>query len=145
MDLTSLFSTYHQRKRHIILIPLALILFALGWQSGRITSPYYASHPIVFEDRECQDNVSSGGSKEELQALREEGSAPNPKPAVAASVDKEEGQFVGSINSDLFHAIGCPSVGRIKKENQIWFASIEEAGESGYKPSKCTKEKLNLP
>jgi len=144
-------------------------------------SPYYAASPIVFEDRPCAGQASSGGSQEELQALQEEGiqqasgnkpagktpssaKASEGKPGVlspdipATSPAKPEGrsgvagtsaptsqkQFVGSVNSSLYHHKDCATANRIKEENKLWFASTEEAEAAGYQPSKCTRDKLGL-
>ena len=157
MDFTGLWVFLQKHKNHLTLLPLGILLFAAGWQTGRVTSPYYAAHPIVFEDRECPESCgTSGGGMAELQALQAEGraagasltpgvdlSAPSvsPAPAVAgASTEK----FVGSVNSNLFHDPSCPSASRIKEANQVWFASEEEAEAAGYTPSQCTKEKLGI-
>lgn len=113
-------------------------------------SPYYAAHPIVFEE----GVIPSGGTAEELNALVQP-AAPSPAPQVssapveaegevAAATDAAEKRFVGSINSDLFHDPTCPSAGRIKEANQIWFSSVAEAQRLGYSPSQCAQEKLGL-
>ncbi|MBI4022243.1 MAG: hypothetical protein HY372_02705 [Candidatus Andersenbacteria bacterium] len=122
------------------------LLFAAGWQFGRASSPYYAAHPIIFED-------NGGGSRGELTTLREQGLAgagpsetptalPISAPAVAGSTTDNQGVFVGSVNSDLYHHLDCPASQRIKEANQVWFNSVQQAAEAGYKPSKCTQEKL---
>ncbi len=51
--------------------------------------------------------------------------------------------FAGSKNSNLYHHKDCPSVSSIKEENIIWWPSKEAAEAAGYKPSKCTEEKLS--
>jgi len=149
MDFTNLRATFHQHKNRFALVLLSLLIFAVGWQLGRVMSPYYATHPIVFEDRECQARSNSGGSRGELEALQDAGKTTTGEPSGINAKTPDvagtsRGQFVGSVNSDLFHAMGCPSVSRIKTENQIWFASVKEAEAAGYKPSKCTQEKLGL-
>lgn len=145
-------------------IAFGLVLFIAGWYTGRAMSPYYAAHPIVFEDRACDGCASSGGSTQELTALKEEGIAlrdkdapeekavaqTTPTPAVAGAVDPsptpaaatEQKMFVGSVNSDKYHFPDCPSAKRIKEENQVWFASKEEAEKAGYEPSACVVERL---
>lgn len=162
MDFTSLWAFLQQHKSRLTLIPLGIILFAAGWQTGRVTSPYYAAHPIVFEDRQCPESCgTSGGSATELQTLQEEGrvagaggTAASSTPSVVPAAVKEAtagevagtsaGKFVGSVNSDLYHDPSCPAADRIKKANQIWFASQAEAEAAGYAPSKCTQEKLAI-
>lgn len=46
----------------------------------------------------------------------------------------EKGLFVGSKNSNKYHLPDCQWAKRIKKENQIWFNSVEEAKSKGYSP-----------
>jgi hypothetical protein len=162
MDTTSLWAFLRRHGNRLVLLPAGILIFLAGWQTGKVTSPYYAAHPIVFEERQCEEIcTSSGGDSEELQALQEGGRVmaeaekelseqrvvPSTEPLssvgnVAGTSTRERGQFVGSVNSDLYHAVGCPSVSRIKEENQIWFNSAEEAEAAGYSPSKCTQEKL---
>ena len=161
MDFTNLWTAFHQHRSRLALVLVGLLIFAAGWQLGRVMSPYYAARPIVFEDRQCEACSSSGGSRGELEALQNAGKTDAGKTVVGGNtsgvaLDSPEvervstvagtsrGQFVGSVNSNLFHAMSCPSVGRIKEANQIWFASVEKAEAAGYKPSKCTKEKLGL-
>lgn len=148
MDLTRWWVTARQRGGKFAVAALGLLLFAVGWQAGRVTSPYYAAHPIIFEDSQ------PAGSRGELTTLREQGQqlagpstspghTPPAAPAVAGSTTASQTvKFVGSVNSNLYHHIDCPLGKRIKEENQVWFDSVEEAEAAGYQPSKCTQEKL---
>lgn len=119
---------------------LLLLTFAAGWQLGRVMSPYYAAHPIVFQE-------TAGQPSPDLQALQAKSSVV-PEPSIAAATTTaptlNQGKYVGSVNSDLYHDPSCPSASRIKVANQVWFASREEAEKAGYSPSACTKEKLAL-
>jgi len=45
-----------------------------------------------------------------------------------------EGQFVGSLESDKYHYPSCRWAKKILPENEIWFASSEEARAAGYVP-----------
>lgn len=49
--------------------------------------------------------------------------------------------FVGSKNSDKYHLPDCTWAKRIKKENQIWFSSAEDAKNQGYNPGSCIPHK----
>ncbi|MGH9856843.1 MAG: hypothetical protein ACRD4B_03265 [Acidobacteriota bacterium] len=118
---------------------IGLFLFALGWQVGRLTSPYTSAQPIVFEDRECSACSSSGGGEEKLQALLHQGSSAEEGSAVAGTT-AEQGEFVASMNSDLYHHTSCPAARRIKEENKVWFTSATEAEGAGYEPSVCASE-----
>lgn len=153
-DITSIraFFLRHQKKFGSVIV--ALLMFAAGWQLGRVMSPYYAAHPIVFSQAACEGCPDAGGSVAALEELQNEGlAAREPSPAVAAAVTTQapagegtplkatEGQYVASVNSDLYHHISCPSVKQIKTENQVWFATSEEAEAAGYTPSKCTQDR----
>lgn len=170
MDFTTQWVWAQRNKKHLGTFIVVLVAFGAGWQLGKVSSPYYASHPIVFEDKECPGNLSSGGSKEELVQLKEDSTVAQrtektkeaeasvtPNGANVAGVISEatpsantsagtttEKRFVGSVNSNLFHDPSCAAAKRIKEANQIWFASVEEAQKAGYEPSQCTKEKLGL-
>lgn len=44
------------------------------------------------------------------------------------------GAYLGSVNSDKFHAPDCRQAETIKEANRIWFDSREEAAAAGYTP-----------
>ncbi|MBI1834097.1 MAG: hypothetical protein HYR90_04730 [Candidatus Andersenbacteria bacterium] len=144
MDLTKVWITLQQHRQEIGSIMAGLCLFLAGILIGRTTSPYATAQPIIFQDRQCTDCASSGGSLTELQALQAEGVAlKEPSrittPAVAGA---QQGQFVASVNSNLYHHVTCSTAARINEENKVWFASSREAEEAGYEPSACAKEKI---
>ncbi len=47
---------------------------------------------------------------------------------------QEEGKFVGSTKSDKYHYPDCRWAKKIKPENEIWFASYEDARSQNYVP-----------
>lgn len=51
----------------------------------------------------------------------------------------EQGQFVGSKNSDVFHYVSCGYVKRIKEENKVYFSSYDDAVSKEYRPCKVCK------
>lgn len=145
LDLTSLWVFYQKHKQGAGQLLVGVLLFAAGWQLGRVMSPYYAVHPIVFNDN---GRPAAGGAMQELVALKQEGeqrqaqapvSSAVPAPSVAGTTT---GAYVASVNSNLYHHPDCPSAKRIKDVNQVWFASQQEAEAAGYSPSKCTIDKL---
>lgn len=140
-DFTSLWVSFQKSQKWWGSVLLALLFFIAGFQVGKITSPYYAANPIIFQD--------SNQDKRELVELRDQGAQQQVAGTKTASPSpSNEGEsegvkkFVASINSNLYHLPDCPSASRIKVENQIWFASPEEAAAAGYSPSKCTQDKL---
>lgn len=162
MDLTRLWVITKTKQTLLLQVVCGLLLLAVGWQLGRTMSPYYNAQPIVFEDRQCENCASSGGSVAELQALRDEGirlagertpdnttapvvsTEPTTTPAVAGVSTEESTNkvFAGSKNSDKYHHVSCPDWKRIKEENVIWWPTKEAAEAAGYSPSKCTQEKI---
>ena len=111
-----------------------ILLFLLGWQTGRVMSPYYASSPIIFEDRQCNTCPSSGGTSEALESLI---SSPSTSSAPSVPTDRA-GTYVGSKNSTLFHHYTCASAKSIKLANQVWFVTYDAAIAVGRTPSACT-------
>lgn len=164
-DATTIWAFWHKRRNLIGQVVISLLIFMVGWQLGKIMSPYYAAQPIVFEDSQC-DNPGDRGELSELQAegvaKREQANSKQnadkdqpdtltatPKSAVAGTATNKQTntaqkKFVGSVNSNLYHDPTCSSSKRIKEQNQIWFANEEEARRAGYSPSKCTREKLGM-
>lgn len=59
-----------------------------------------------------------------------------PTETVAPVVPPATGQYVGSIQSDVFHNPNCRYVKKILPENMIWFASRDDAIAQGYRPCK---------
>ena len=108
------------------------LIFMLGWHVGHIMSPYYSAQPVIFND-------NGGEGIEKLQAL----AASKPEVAGATSENNSSalmGEYVASVNSELYHHISCASSKRIKEENRVYFLSGEEAQQAGYSPSSCIKD-----
>ena len=155
MDLTDLWVVLKTRREVVSTVVIGALLFGAGWQTGRVMSPYYAAHPIVFEEGV---GAPVNGTREQLQALADEGEAlrtPAPSTRVAgtstpvpalspAGEGSAQGVFVGSRNSNLYHHFTCSTANRIKDSNQIWWPTISAAEAAGYSPSKCTRDKLGI-
>ena len=134
----------------MILAALALgLAFTAGWQAGRVTSPYYAAHPIIFSEptNAPADLGALAATPAPTPASEVSESSTSPEPSVAGAKDvtgASTQRFVGSVNSDKYHDPSCSGANQIKPANQVWFATREEAEAAGYSPSACTKEKLGL-
>jgi len=59
---------------------------------------------------------------------------PEPEAVNETATTTTEGQFVGSTKSDKYHYPSCRWAEKILPENEIWFASAEEARAAGYVP-----------
>lgn len=64
---------------------------------------------------------------------------PTPTATPTPTPDEEDGKFVGSKKSDVYHRPSCHYVDNIKPENKIWFKSSAEAKAKGYRPCKVCK------
>lgn len=160
MSLESLWVMWKRHHHQTGYLIVGLVAFAAGWQLGRVTSPYYAAHPIVFQAAPGEAVKENNGSAEALVALQkagqQEGAAPTqvtaartiePTLPVGEGTPKSQGEeqrmFAGSKNSSLYHHKECPGWRRIKEENIRWWPTRAAAEAAGYKPSKCTQEMLN--
>lgn len=156
-DLTSLRVFVQRHGHHAGLVILGLLLFIAGWQTGRVMSPYYTAHPIVFKDVVANNT----GDPQALAALQAKatpsplrGEVPHATVAAAIATTQQpaprtppaagEAGFFASKNSSLYHHKNCPAVKQIKEANKIAFASREEAEKAGFSPSQCTKQKLGI-
>ena len=93
--------------------------FGLGVLAGK---ELQTEHP---EDRVWIEQLSGGEA---------------PLQAAAASAPKAEappstGAYVGSRNGTKYHLPDCSGAKRIKPENQVWFATKEQATAAGYTPA----------
>lgn len=140
-DLTSLWVFIQRHGHRAGVVILGLLLFIAGWQTGRVMSPYYAAHPIIFKDVVANNT----GDPPALAALQ---ASTSPTSTVAAAITEQPsslnatGQFFASKNSSLYHHQNCAAVKQIKEANKISFTSAEEAEKAGFSPSQCTKQKL---
>lgn len=146
MALESLWVFWKQHRHRAAQATAALLLFAAGWQTGLVMSPYYAASPIVFQESPATPAGANMGSAQDLVTLQEQIAGTviiSPKPSIGESTPPATtGLFVGSKNSNLYHHKDCPSAKQIKKENQIWWPDAESAQAAGFSPSKCTQNRL---
>ena len=114
---------------------LGIAIFGVGWETGKVMSPYYAATPIVFEDTQ----PAAGGGEGDLKAL-----LVSPAASISSAPSQAQGKYVASKNSTLFHDPSCASAKSIKPENQVWFDSVEAAKAAGYSPSACTQKLIGV-
>jgi len=67
------------------------------------------------------------------------GNTPKSAEVEPPQISQEGRKYVGSINSDKYHAPWCSGAKRINEENQIWFATKAEAEKAGYTPASNCK------
>lgn len=55
--------------------------------------------------------------------------------SVSGALSEIGGEVVVSKNGSKYHLPWCSGASRIKEENKVWFATIEEAKQAGYTPA----------
>ncbi|MEA1929429.1 MAG: Ada metal-binding domain-containing protein [Patescibacteria group bacterium] len=109
---------------------LALMLVLLGALSfglGRLSGLQAGREDIGI------DNL--GPAAVSLSLEKEKIVIPPPGAGEAPSSAPISQQYVGSRSSDKYHLPWCSGAKRIKQENLIYFASIADAEQAGYKPA----------
>jgi len=56
-----------------------------------------------------------------------------------------QGLYVGSKNSDVYHYPSCRYVDNILEENKIWFSSVQDAINHGYRACKVCNPPSSIP
>lgn len=112
---------------------LGAVIFVLGavlsFGLGRLSAQESASSKVSFHKEglitdNCPEFVNSAQASVSINENEE----------INTSLTSE-GLLVGSKNSDKYHFPWCSGAQRIKDENKIWFASVDEAREAGYSPA----------
>ena len=99
-----------------IILTIGIVLISLiSFGAGQLTAPQSDIEPIVIQN----PSASIIQSAESVPV---------------GETTKEQGKFVGSINSSKYHWPECPWAKKIGPQNQIWFGSEAEAQASGYTP-----------
>lgn len=104
-------------EKEISLILALLLMLALGFGLGRLSSIYDQQEPVLIEQLELQANTIDIKPNNVVQSL------------------KQEGEVVGSKNGSKYHYPWCSGAQRILDQNKIWFKSITEAKQAGYTPA----------
>ena len=84
------------------------------------------------------DDIRIGGQGEminnqnQIEGIKEESSLSEP-------IVSKEKRYVASKNGKMYYSLGCSGANRIKKENEVWFGSKEDAEKSGYAFSTSCK------
>lgn len=148
MDITSLWAFWQKHRSRVGLYVAGVIIFALGWQTGHVMSPYYASSPIVFSQTLSEDHGGTGIALDKVEQannnLAKKQPTQSPVAGFVAGVNSSvTGPYVASKNSTLYHDVRCNASKRIAPQNRIYFASQQAAVAGGFSPSACTKTYLD--
>ena len=60
--------------------------------------------------------------------------------SVAQGSENELFAFCGNKNSKIYHKSSCTSVNKTKEENKVYFKTLEECQNAGYRPCKICSE-----
>lgn len=55
------------------------------------------------------------------------------------TIQSGEKRYVASKNGKMYYSLGCGGANRIKKENEVWFSTKEDAEKSGFTMSSTCK------
>lgn len=129
-------------------LTLVVIIVALGgFGLGRLSTVPDSKEPVRIE--QVNLDGANGPVTSMVVSTEKSGviSSQTPKVNLTASVGNATGEtkvtntpaavgkLVASKNGTKYYLPNCSSVKRIKEENKIWFASIEEAKQAGYSPA----------
>lgn len=103
----------------IIIIVVAVSSFVLGRFSTDSKDDFNFNKSIVIEEK---NNIKDEEMEESISGEN-------------ISTKK----YVASKNGKMYYSIGCSGAKRIKKENEVWFGSKEDAEKSGYQMSSSCK------
>lgn len=144
-----IFRFLSQNQDKIVLVIGAILIAAIGFAAGRLTTVRPQSEPIVIEEPEQSIAEGSKIKGEALEVTRqtEKDSQSEEKeqaPTEKLKENKEESEeatvkYIGSKSGKKYHYPDCRYGKKIKEENQVWFKSAKEAQEAGYEPCKVCK------
>lgn len=103
-----------------------------GSQEEPQTPP--TSQDTVQSTPAASESQESSGSAPAVVTPPASTPATQPEPEPAPAPTEQKTGYVGSIDSDKYHNPGCRWAKKILPENEIWFATKEEAQAAGYLP-----------
>ncbi len=108
----------------ILLVLVAMVFFGLGCLYGLKTenSGIKVSYPNITETSAVINSISTTTKPENQKVVSD-----------VVPLDPS-GEVIGSKSGKKYYFPWCGTVKRIKPENQVHFASIEEARKAGFTP-----------
>lgn len=125
------------RDRLLILFGVLLVgilCFEAGLLHGKATQP----KPLVLSVPALEERVESPATSDHSENQGSRMPLSGVEPIGAKITEPSKCAFVGSKNSNKYHAPQCAAAKRIKPENKVCFSSKEEAERRGYIAS-CLK------
>jgi len=114
------------------------IVLCVGFFSGYFFyQEQTGNRGLVFEEtnQNCKDLLRSEIDRTTAVSVLKNSGDDN-ETSESSGINESIGSFVASKNSKIYHRPECKYVKRIKEENKIWFKSVKEAEDKGFKPDK---------
>lgn len=112
-----------------LFIVLLLVLVAVGaFGLGKISA--YEKREVPISVIKNEERVLASISEQKLASIAS---------SIQKTDERPKDMIVASKNGKKYYYIWCSGADRIKEENKIWFATVEEAKSHGLEPaSGCT-------
>ena len=108
-----------------IIVGVGISSFGLGRFSA-------IQNEVKDDDIRIEGQGEMINNQNQIEGIKEESSLSEP-------IVSREKRYVASKNGKMYYSLGCSGANRIKKENEVWFGSKEDAEKSGYTFSTSCK------
>ncbi len=128
----------------IFLVSCIMLVGLIGFGLGRLSSKYQTAQLDInstLVNTIDLDKIITTSLKNNSGAATVKNSIPAVSKKADNSVNREATasneleKIVGNKNSKIYHLENCPGALKMKAENKIFFASILEAEQAGYRPA----------
>lgn len=126
-------------KKFIIIFSVILCLCGCSPSNSDMTDN---THSQITVNLPTDDTVNGYRQDSESQSMPQTISADEVKPALPEQSSSEENtktEYIGNLNTHIFHKSTCGSVATMKEENKAIIENRDEAINGGYTPCKRCK------
>ncbi len=129
-----------------------IIYIALIFALCSVLALILFNHPKVEEREAIVITTSSGETASKYQSfddvMKNQDTQNNGMPnkisgseiSIAQESENNLYSYCGNKNSKIYHKLSCSSAKKTKEENKIYFKTLEECQNAGYKPCKICSE-----
>lgn len=115
----------------LVIIMVGLIGFGLGRLSAKFSQPMLNINSTLVNVTDL-DKIATGDA-DKISSFTTQSSSGQGIPAADREV--AERKIVGNKQSKIYHFEDCPGALRMSDANKIFFASILQASEAGFRPA----------
>lgn len=124
----------------VVIAMVGLVGFGLGRLSAKYQTPELNIQSTLVNTTDLNKIVTTSPSKNisAKKSTPTESASPQQSPSgevVASNAINTDRKIVGNKQSKVYHLENCPGALKMKTENKIFFASVLEAKNAGYKPA----------